>query len=162
MCEKPIICLLLIWHVLGPLKTFICAFVRARLCMCLYEGECMREREREREREGRAIHKLLIHSIFVVAFLLFFFSFLYFRTVFVFCIRYKIDIISSNACRSVARMTQVFDLEKCFISKTWFQVFKRENDLILCKDGFLIHLYLLDPSGVVITLAFLVWVSTPP
>ena len=42
----------------------------------------MREREREREggggREGRAIHVLLIHSIFVVAFILFFlFSILY-------------------------------------------------------------------------------------
>ena len=53
-------------------------------------------------------------------------------------------------------MTQVFDLEKCSNSKTLLQVFKRENDLILCNDGFLIHLYLLDPSGVVITLAFLV------
>ena len=76
--RKPIICLLLIWHVLGPLKTFISAFVRARLCVCLYEGECMRERERERERErkGSAIHMLLIHSIFVVA--LIFSSFLYF------------------------------------------------------------------------------------
>ena len=28
-------------------------------------------------------------------------------------------------------MTQVFDLEKCSISKTVLQVFKRENDLIL-------------------------------
>ena len=40
----------------------------------------MREREREREREGdegRASHVLLIHSIFVVAFILFFFSLLY-------------------------------------------------------------------------------------
>ena len=51
MCEKPIICLLLIWHVLGPLKTFISAFVRARLRVCQNEGECMRERERERERK---------------------------------------------------------------------------------------------------------------
>ena len=59
-------------------------------------------------------------------------------------------------------MTQVFDLEKCSISKTLLQVFKRENDLILRSDGFLIHLYLLDPSGVVITLAFLVCVSTYP
>ena len=101
---------------------------------------------------------LLIHSIFVVAFILFFTL----RTVYVFCIRYKIDIISSNAYRSVVRMTQVFDLKKCSFSKTLLQVFKRENDLILCNDGFLIHLYLLDPSGVVITLAFLVWVSTPP
>ena len=37
----------------------------------------MRERERERERERRAIHMLLIHSIFVVAFILFFFPLLY-------------------------------------------------------------------------------------
>ena len=40
----------------------------------MYERE--RERERERGREG-AIHVLLIHSIFVVAFIIFFF-FLYF------------------------------------------------------------------------------------
>ena len=33
--------------------------------------------EREREREGRAIHVLLILSIFVVAFIIFFFSLLY-------------------------------------------------------------------------------------
>ena len=71
MCEKCIICLLLIWHDLGPLKTFISAFVCARLCVCQNEGECMRERERERERG--AIHVLLIHSSFVVAFILFFF-----------------------------------------------------------------------------------------
>ena len=37
----------------------------------------MRERERERERErGGPIHVLLIHSIFVVAFILSFFSLL--------------------------------------------------------------------------------------
>ena len=71
MCKKLIICLLLIWHVLGPLKTIITAFVRARLDVCLYEDECIRERERE------AIHVLLIHSIFVVAFILFFFSLFY-------------------------------------------------------------------------------------
>ena len=129
------------------------------MCVCQNEGECMREREREREREG-AIHILLIHSICCC-----FYSFLFFftlRTVYVFCIRYKIDIISSNAYRSVARMTQVSDLEKCSISKTLLQVFNRENDLMLCNNGFLIHLYLLYPSGVVITLAFMVWVSTPP
>ena len=65
--------------------------------------------------------------------------------------------------------TIVVHLEKCFItfcmpllnfSKTLLHVFKRENDL--CNNGFLIHYYLLDPSGVVITLAFQVWVSTPP
>ena len=57
----------------------------ARLCVCQNEGECIRERERERERErvrererekdGGAINVLLIHSIFVVAFILFFFFF---------------------------------------------------------------------------------------
>ena len=36
-------------------------------------------------------------------------------------------------------MTHVDDLEKCSISKTLLQVLKRENDLILCNDGFLIH-----------------------
>ena len=95
----------------------------------------MSERERERE-GGRAIHVLMIHSIFVVAFI-FFLYFLY--VVYVFCIRYKIDIISSNAYRSFVRMTQVFYLKKCSISKMLLQVFKRENDLILCNDGFLIH-----------------------
>ena len=90
MCEKPNICLLLIWHVLEPFKTLISAFMRGRLCVCQNEGECMRERG------GGAIHVLLIHSIFVVAFILFFFFFTL-RTVYVFWIRYKIDIISSNA-----------------------------------------------------------------
>ena len=74
MQKKPIICLLLIWHVLGPLKTFISACVRARLCVCENEGECMRERERERE---RAINVLMIHSIFVMLLFFSFFSLLY-------------------------------------------------------------------------------------
>ena len=94
--------------------------------------------ERERGREERAIHVLLIHSIFVVAFILFFFFYFTLPTVYVFCIRYKIDIISSNAYRSVVRMAQVFDLEKCSILKT-LQVFKQEIDLISCNYGFLIH-----------------------
>ena len=68
---------------------------------------------------------LLMHSISVVAFFLLFFTL---RTVYVFWIRYKND-GSSNAHRSVVRMTQVFDLEKCFISKMLLQVFKLENDL---------------------------------
>ena len=90
----------------------------------------MREREREREREGERerVHVLLIHSIFVVAFILFFFFTL--RTVYVVWIHDKIYAISSNAYRSVVRMTQVFDLEKCSISETLLQVFKRENDLM--------------------------------
>ena len=78
MQKKPIICLLLIWHVLGPLKTLISPCVRARLCVCQNEGECMRERERKREREREgAIHVLLIHSILIVAFILFFLYFTY-------------------------------------------------------------------------------------
>ena len=62
-----------------------------------------RERERGREREGGeggregAFHVLLIHSIFVVAFNIFLFFFFTLHTVFVFWIRYKIDVISSNA-----------------------------------------------------------------
>ena len=87
-----------------------------------------------------AIHVLLIHSIFVVAFILFLFFFTL-RTEYVFCNRYNIDIISSNAytCRNVVRMAQVFDLEKCSISKRLLQVFKRENNFMLCNNGFLIH-----------------------
>ena len=87
---------------------------------------------------------LLIHSIFVF----FFYSFLFFftlRTVYVFWIRYKFDVISSNTHRSGVRITQVFDLDKCSISKTLLQVFKRE--MTLCNNSFLIHLYLLDFSG---------------
>ena len=95
--------------------------------------------ERERERGGSAIHVLLIHSIFVAAFILFVFFFFTLRTVYVFCIRYKIDIINREAYKSVVRMTQVFDLEICSISKTLLQVFKQENDLIFCNNGFLIH-----------------------
>ena len=46
----------------------------------------MREREGEREGErGKGNSLLLIHSIFVVAFIFFFTL----RTVYVFCIRYK-------------------------------------------------------------------------
>ena len=81
---------------------------------------------------------LFIHSMFVVAFIIFFFFFTL-RTVYVICIRYKIDVISSYPYRSVVRMTRVFDLKKCSFSKTLLQVFKRENDLILCNNGFLIH-----------------------
>ena len=68
---------------------------------------------------------LLIHSIF-------FFSFFFtLHTVYVFWIRYKIDVISSNGYRNVVRMTHVFDLEKCSISKTLLHVFRREKDLII-------------------------------
>ena len=51
--KKPIICLLLIWHVLGPLKTFISACVRGRACVCAKRK--MSERERERESNSRAV-----------------------------------------------------------------------------------------------------------
>ena len=69
MQKTPIICLVLIWHVLGPLKTFISACVRARLCVCQNERE--REREREREDNSHAV----FYSIFVVAFIFFDFFF---------------------------------------------------------------------------------------
>ena len=71
---------------------------------------------------------LLIRSIFGL--FLFFSFFFTLRTVYVFWIHYKIDVISSNAYRSVVRMTQVFDLEKGSISKTFLQVFKREKVLM--------------------------------
>ena len=86
----------------------------------------MREREREREGNSRAVDSQHFCSCFY-SFFLFFFTL---RTVYVFWIRYKIEVISSNTYRSVVRMTQVFDLEKCSISKTLLQVFKRENDLM--------------------------------
>ena len=61
-----------------------------------------------------AIHVLLIHRLL---FLLLLFSFFFFtlRTVYVFWIRCKIDVISSKTYSSVVRMTQVFDLEICSI-----------------------------------------------
>ena len=82
--------------------------------------------ERERERE-RAINVLMINSIFVM---LLFFFFLYFTYSISILDSLQIDVISSNGYRSVVRMTQVFDLEKGSISKTFLQVFKRENDLM--------------------------------
>ena len=93
----------------------------------------MRLSVREREREGGAIHVLLIHSIFVVAFILFFTL----RTVCVFWIRYKFDVSSSNAYRSVVRMTQVLDLEKGSISKKLLQVLSEK--ITLCNNDFLLH-----------------------
>ena len=88
----------------------------------------MYEREREIER-GRRNSRAVDSSHFCCCFhsFLFFFTL---RTVYVFWIRYKINVISSNAYRSVVRMTQVFDLEKWSISKTLLQVFKLENDLM--------------------------------
>ena len=88
-------------------------------------------RERENERGGQFTCCLfLLLLLFFSCFSLLYVQFTYFAFV------TKIDIISSNAYRSVVRMTQVFDLEKCSISKTLLQVFKRENDLILCNNGF--------------------------
>ena len=96
---------------------------------------------------------LLIHSIFVVAFNLFFFTLLYVW------IRYKIDVISNYGYRSGFRMPQVFDLEKGSISQM-LQVFKRENDLMqYCFSDILTSARLLRGSH---NLAFQVWVSTPP
>ena len=77
---------------------------------------------------------LLIHSIFVVAFILFFFSL---RSVYVFWIRYKFDVISSNAYRSVVGMTQVFDLENVPFRKSCCKFLSKK--MILCNNGFLIH-----------------------
>ena len=110
--------------------------------MCKNGGECKRERERQRERqrgrEGREIHVLLVHSILLSLLFFYFFSLLYVQYTYSAFVT-KNDIISSNAHRSVVRMTQVFDLEKCSILKTLLRDFKRENDLILCYNGFLIH-----------------------
>ena len=66
---------------------------------------------------------LLIHSIFVVAFIIFSFSLLYVQYTFP-------GFITKLTYRSVVRLTQVFDREKCSLSKTLLQVFKRENDLM--------------------------------
>ena len=66
---------------------------------------------------------LWIHSIFVVAFILFFL--LYVQYTYSGVVD-KFDVISSNAYRSVVRMTK----EKCSISITLLHVFKRENDLM--------------------------------
>ena len=79
---------------------------------------------------------LLIHRIFVVAFILFFFNFTL-RAVYVFWIRYKFDVINSNTYRSVVRMTQVFDLENCSVSKTLLHVLSEK--MTLCNNNFLIH-----------------------
>ena len=73
---------------------------------------------------------LFIHSIFVAAFILFLFFFTL-RTVYVFWIRYKIDVISSNAYKSVVWMTQVFDLEKMFVFENVVASFQASNDLIM-------------------------------
>ena len=63
---------------------------------------------------------LLIQSFLLLLLLFLFFFTLH--TVYIFWIRYKFDVISSNMYRSVVRITQVFDLEKCSILKTLLQV----------------------------------------
>ena len=87
----------------------------------------------------QAIHALFDAQLFVAAL----FSLL---NLYIFWIRYKIDVISSYGHRSVVRMMQMFDLEKCFItfcmpllnfSKMLLQVFKQK--MTLCKNGFLIY-----------------------
>ena len=78
---------------------------------------------------------LWFHSYFVVAFSFLFFFFTL-RTVF--WIRYKFDVISSNAYRSVVRMTQVFDLEKnVLFRKRWCKL--SSEKMTLYNNGFLIH-----------------------
>ena len=94
--KKPIICLLLIWHVLGSLKTVISACVRACFCVCQNEGECMRERTRERERERERGNLRAVDSCILVVFYSFHFYFTL-CTVYVFWFRYNIDVISSKA-----------------------------------------------------------------
>ena len=91
---------------------------------------------------------LLMHSFFVVAFFPFFS--LHYVCILV-C--YKIDAISSNAHRSVIRITQVIDLENFYyllhvIIELFENVFNEK--MTLCNNGFLIYLYLLDPSVFVI------------
>ena len=63
---------------------------------------------------------LLIHSISVIAFILFIFSLL--------CVQYTYSGFVTKLTSSA--VTQVFDLEKCSISKTLLRVFKRENNLL--------------------------------
>ena len=67
---------------------------------------------------------MFIHSIFVVAFFLFFTL----RTVELYMYSGFASKLTTSAV--VVRMTQFFDLEKCFIWKTLLQVFERENDLM--------------------------------
>ena len=66
---------------------------------------------------------LLIHSIFDVAFILFFFL-LY--------VQYTYSGFVTKLTSSALRIevSSVFDLEKGSISKTLLQVFKRQNDLM--------------------------------
>ena len=94
---------------------------------------CLTERLLMGRKESNQTNKqnmLLMHSFFFVVFFLY---------VYAFWVRYKIDVISSNVHKCVVRMTQVFALEKCFItictpllnfSKTLFQVFELWNHLM--------------------------------
>ena len=141
--KKPITCLLLIWHVLGPLKTFISACVRARACVyakirvIVWERERERERGRERERERGAIHMLLIHSFFVDVFiLLFFFSLLYVQYT---CSGFVTKLPSSAVTRievsSGLRMHLIW--KNVLFPKRCCKV--SSEKITLCNNGFLIH-----------------------
>ena len=59
---------------------------------------------------------LLNHSIFVVAFILFFFSLLYVQYTYSAFVTKLTSTAALNAYRSVLRMTQLLDLDKCAIS----------------------------------------------
>ena len=103
---------------------------------------------------------LLIHNIFVVAFILFFFSLLYVQYIYS-------GFVTKLTSSAVTRIEVSSGWRKSMILKNvLFQKrcckFSSEK-MTLCNNVFfLIHLYRLDPSGVVITFAFQVWVSTPP
>ena len=100
----------------------------------MYERE--RERERERGGEEGAIHVLLVHSIFVVTFILFFFSLLY--------VQYTYSGFVTKLTSSAVRRIEVSSgLRKSLI---WKNVLfpKRcckfsSEDMTLCDNGFLIH-----------------------
>ena len=102
---------------------------------------------------------LMIHSIFVMLLSFSFFSLLY--------VQYKYSGFVTKLTSSAETGIEVSSgRRKSLIwKKVLFQ--KRcckcsSEKMTLCNNGFLIHYHLLDPSGVVITLAFHVWVSTPP
>ena len=144
MYEKPIICLHLIWHVLGPLKTFISAFVRAHLCVPKWGWVY------ERGREGH------FTCCWFIAFLLFFFFLFTLHTVYIFCIHYK-KLISSAVMRTEVssgsgKMFYFENVVASFQARKWpYVMLQWFSDTLISARPL-----------IVITLAFLVWVSTPP
>ena len=81
-------------------------------------------RERERGEGGKGNSRAVDSYLFCCCF----FSLLYVKYTYSAFVT-KNDIISSNAYRSVVRMTQAFDLEKCSISKTLLQVSSKKMTL---------------------------------